>query len=113
MTQHTTFEHHVLSFLRKREGGNKSAITRTAYKTDLLQFFLGLSENDVMSTDGWDDFIKDDQPLLHGIVKTDRLIVCGGGYAITTEEGIIGGMGVSRGHYSYDMKVAQAGLEAL
>ena len=66
-----------------------------------------------LSTDGWYEFIKNDPPLLHGIVKTDRLIVFGGGYAIKTEEGIIGGIGVSGGHYSEDMKVAQAGLEAL
>ena len=66
-----------------------------------------------LSTDGWYDFIKNDPPLLHGIVKTDRLTVFGGGYAIQTEDGIIGGIGVSGGHYSEDMKVAQAGLEAL
>ncbi len=30
-----------------------------------------------------------------------------------TEAGIIGGIGVSGGHYTDDMKVAQAGLEAL
>ena len=66
-----------------------------------------------MATHEWFDFIKNDLPLLHGIVKTDRLIVFGGGYAIKTEAGIIGGIGVSGGHYSDDMKVAQAGLEAL
>src|SRR5438067_4366647 len=66
-----------------------------------------------MATHEWFDFIKNDPPLLHGIVKTDRLTVFGGGYAIKTEAGIIGGIGVSGGHYSDDMKVAQAGLEAL
>jgi uncharacterized protein GlcG (DUF336 family) len=66
-----------------------------------------------MATHEWHDFIKNDPPLLHGIVKTDRLIVFGGGYAIKTEEEIIGGIGVSGGHYSEDMQVAQAGLEAL
>jgi len=66
-----------------------------------------------MATHEWFDFIKNDLPLLHGIVKTDRLIVFGGGYAIKTEAGIIGGIGVSGGHYTDDMKVAQAGLEAL
>ena len=66
-----------------------------------------------MATHEWFDFIKNDLPLLYGIVKTDRLIVFGGGYAIKTEAGIIGGIGVSGGHYSDDMKVAQAGLEAL
>src|SRR5260370_17232803 len=66
-----------------------------------------------MATHEWYDFIKNDPPLLNGIVKTDRLIVFGGGYAIKTDAGIIGGIGVSGGHYSDDMQVAEAGLEAL
>ena len=66
-----------------------------------------------LATHEWYDFIKNDPPLLNGIVKTDRLIVFGGGYAIQTSEGIIGGIGVSGGHYSEDMQVAQAALEAL
>src|SRR6266550_2402261 len=103
MTQHTTFEQHVFSFLRELNGGNKRTLTRTAYKPDLMQFFLWLSENEVMCADGWYDFIKDDPPLLHGSVKTDRLVVFGGGYAIKTDAGIIGGIGVSGAHYSEDM----------
>ncbi len=66
-----------------------------------------------MATHEWYDFIKEDPPLLHGIVKTDRLIVFGGGYAIKTDAGIIGGIGVSGGHYTHDMEVARAGVEAL
>ena len=66
-----------------------------------------------LATHEWWDFIKNDEPLLHGIVKTDRLIVFGGGYAIMADGGIIGGIGVSGGHYSEDMEVAQAGLAAL
>lgn len=66
-----------------------------------------------LATHEWYDFIKNDPPLLNGIIKTDRLIVFGGGYAIQTNEGIIGGIGVSGGHYSEDMQVAQAALEAL
>src|SRR5216683_636744 len=50
MTQQTTFQQHVLSFLRELEGGNKSTLTLTAYKTDLTQFFTWLSENDVTVT---------------------------------------------------------------
>src|SRR6266480_7306680 len=50
MTQQTTFEQNVLAFLRELEGGNKSQLTLTAYKTDLTQFFLWLSENDVTVT---------------------------------------------------------------
>jgi integrase/recombinase XerC len=47
MTQQTTFQQNVVSFLRELEGGNKSTLTLTAYKTDLMQFVLWLAENDV------------------------------------------------------------------
>ena len=66
-----------------------------------------------MATQEWFDFIKNDPPLLHGIVKTDRLIVFGGGFPLKTDAGIIGGLGVSGGHWSEDMEIAQAGLAAL
>lgn len=46
-SQQTTFEQYVVSFLRGLEGGNKSTLTLTAYKTDLMQFFHWLAENDV------------------------------------------------------------------
>lgn len=66
-----------------------------------------------MATHEWYDFIKADDPLLQGIVKTDRLVIFGGGYSIKTEQGIIGGIGVSGGHWTEDMEVAQAGLAGL
>src|SRR5437868_9180387 len=67
-----------------------------------------------MSTDKWYDFIKDDSPLAAGAPSgIDRLIVFGGGYPITTDGPIIGGIGVSGGHYTQDMEVAQAGLAVL
>lgn len=66
-----------------------------------------------MATHEWHDFIKDDPPLADGIVKTDRLVVFGGGYPIMEGDVCIGGIGVSGGHYSQDMEVAQAGLAAL
>ena len=66
-----------------------------------------------ISTDTWFNFIKDDPPLLHGIVKTDRLVVFGGGYPIQVDGAVVGGIGVSGGHYEQDMVVAQAGLAAL
>src|SRR5216684_5762719 len=50
MTQQTPFQQNILSFLRELEGGNKSTLTLTAYKTDLMQFFQWLSENDVTVT---------------------------------------------------------------
>src|SRR5512143_3715430 len=66
-----------------------------------------------MATHEWFEFVKDDPPLLHGIIKSDRLIVFGGGFPIKTADGIVGGIGVSGGHYTQDMEVAQAGLAAL
>jgi uncharacterized protein GlcG (DUF336 family) len=66
-----------------------------------------------MPTHAWFDFIKDDPPLLHGIVKTPRLIVFGGGYPIEIGGAVVGAVGVSGGHYTQDMEVAQAGLAAL
>jgi len=64
-------------------------------------------------THEWFNFIKDDPPLLHGIIQTPRLIVFGGGYPIAVDGAVIGGIGVSGGHYTQDMQVAEAGLAAL
>jgi uncharacterized protein GlcG (DUF336 family) len=50
---------------------------------------------------------------LHGIVHTPRLVVFGGGYPITEGDQVIGGIGVSGGHYDQDMAVAEAALAAL
>src|SRR5438270_135442 len=47
-----------------------------------------------MASHEWFDFVKNDPPLLHGIIKTDRLIVFGGGYALKSGGEIIGGIGV-------------------
>jgi len=66
-----------------------------------------------MATHQWFDFIKDDPPLLHGIVNHPRLVVFGGGYPIKVNGQIAGGIGVSGGHYSQDMQVAEAALAAL
>ena len=64
-------------------------------------------------THAWHDFIKDDPPLLHGIVHTPRLVVFGGGYPIQHEGAVVGGIGVSGGHYHQDMQVAEAALATL
>src|SRR6516165_37733 len=67
-----------------------------------------------LSTDGWHDFIKNDPPLAAGATAgIDRLVVFGGGYPIKVGEQVVGGIGVSGGHYSQDMEVARAGLAAL
>jgi uncharacterized protein GlcG (DUF336 family) len=65
-----------------------------------------------MPSHAWHDFIKDDAPLLHGIVHVPRLIIFGGGFPLKEEEMIVGAVGVSGGHYSQDMECARAGLAA-
>jgi len=67
-----------------------------------------------LPTHGWHDFIKDDPPLALGAPSgIDRLVVFGGGYPITSGGQLIGGIGVSGGHYTQDMEVAEAGLAVL
>src|SRR3954466_6894478 len=67
-----------------------------------------------ISTDGWHDFIKADPPLALGAPSgIDRLVVFGGGYPISIGGKLAGAIGVSGGHYSQDMDVAQAGLSAV
>ena len=67
-----------------------------------------------MPTDGWHEFIKDDPPLASGAVGgIDRLVIFGGGYPLKVGDALVGAIGVSGGHYSQDMEVAQAGLAAV
>lgn len=64
-------------------------------------------------TDQWYEFIKNDAPLLHGIVHTPRLTIFGGGFPIVDGGTVVGGIGVSGGHYTDDMEVAKAALSRL
>ncbi len=67
-----------------------------------------------MPTSGWHDFIKDDPPLRDGAVAgIDRLVIFGGGFPISIDDRIVGAIGVSGGHYTQDMEVAEAGLGAI
>lgn len=66
-----------------------------------------------IATHVWYDFIKNDPPLLHGITHTPRLVIFGGGYPVMDGGEMIGAIGVSGGHYTDDMEVARAALEAI
>ena len=67
-----------------------------------------------MPSDAWHEFIKDDPPLASGAVGgIDRLVIFGGGYPIKVDDQVVGAIGVSGGHYTQDMEVAQAGLGVL
>lgn len=64
-------------------------------------------------THEWWNMIADEPPLLHGIVKTDRLIVFGGGVPVRADGALIGAVGVSGGSARQDQAVAEAGAAAL
>ena len=66
-----------------------------------------------LPTHMWHEYIKEDAPLLHGIVHTPRFIVFGGGFPIKENGTIIGAIGLSGGHYSQDMECARAALAAI
>lgn len=59
------------------------------------------------------EFIKDDPPLLHSLPHQEDMIFFGGGSPINVGGQMIGGIGVSGGHYSQDQICADAGLAAL
>ncbi len=67
-----------------------------------------------MPTAAWHDFIKNDPPLADGIVgAVPRLIIFAGGNPITIDGHIVGGIGVSGGHYSQDQQCTDAALAIL
>ncbi len=66
-----------------------------------------------MATHAWFEFIKNDPPLLHGIVHTPRLTVFGGGFPIREDGVVIGSIGISGGHYTQDMECAKKALAAI
>lgn len=64
-------------------------------------------------THAWHDFIKDDPPLACGAPHIEDLVVFGGGYPIKIDGALVGAIGVSGGHYTDDMKVAEAALASV
>jgi uncharacterized protein GlcG (DUF336 family) len=66
-----------------------------------------------MATDQWYEHIKNDPPLLEGMVHTPRFIIFGGGYPILLNGYLLGGIGCSGGRYTQDMECAKAGLEVI
>lgn len=56
----------------------------------------------------WYDFIKDDPILLNGVDSLENFSLLGGGKPLIYKGEIIGGIGVSGGHYSHDEIVCNA-----
>jgi uncharacterized protein GlcG (DUF336 family) len=66
-----------------------------------------------MPTDQWFGFVDGDAPLkLGGTAGINRLVIFGGGFPLKDGDQIVGAVGVSGGHWSDDMEVAKAGVEA-
>lgn len=61
-------------------------------------------------TDQWHEFIKNDPPLATGIPSVPRLVVFGGGIPLVVDGRLVGGLGVSGGHYTDDVAVARKAL---
>jgi uncharacterized protein GlcG (DUF336 family) len=57
-------------------------------------------------------FISTDPQLLTGLPLVNKLSVVGGGFPIMIDGKIVGGIGISGGHYTQDIEVAQAALAA-
>lgn len=66
-----------------------------------------------LPTHQWYDMIKDDPPVLAGIVKTDRLIVFGGGMPVMADGTLAGAVGVSGGSAEQDRAIAEAGAAVI
>ena len=99
-------------------GGNLKAFSRmdgaALLSTQVAQDKAYTAVGFGISTAAWHDFIKDDPPLAAGATAgIDRLVIFGGGFPITVDGNLVGGIGVSGGHYSEDSEVAEAALRAL
>jgi uncharacterized protein GlcG (DUF336 family) len=62
-----------------------------------------------LPTSDWWRLLESEPALLHGITKTDRLIVFGGGVPVVAEGRTVGGIGVSGGSSDQDVLIAEAG----
>ena len=66
-----------------------------------------------LPTSDWWRMLESEPALLHGIIKTDRLTVFGGGVPLVADGRTVGAIGVSGGSSEQDVRVAEAGAMAL
>jgi glc operon protein GlcG len=91
----------------RMDGAPRLSATLAADKAWTVTSFSG------MPTRVWWDAIKDDPSLVHGITKTPRLIVFGGGEPILVDGQMVGAIGVSGGTAEQDAQIAQAAAATL
>lgn len=66
-----------------------------------------------IATHEWWEIVRADPSLLHGFVKTDRVIIFGGGIPLIHKGIAIGAVGVSGATADEDQAIAEAGADAL
>jgi glc operon protein GlcG len=66
-----------------------------------------------LPTDQWWPMLQSEGALLHGIVKTDRLVIFGGGAPILRAGRRVGAVGVSGGSEGQDSQIAKAAAACL
>ena len=66
-----------------------------------------------LPTSDWWRMLESEPALLHGIVKTDRLVVFGGGVPLVADGRTVGAIGVSGGSSEQDVRIAEAGAAAI
>jgi glc operon protein GlcG len=66
-----------------------------------------------LPTGEWWRLLESEPALLHGIVKTDRLVVFGGGVPLVSQGRTVGAIGVSGGSSEQDVRIAEAGAAAV
>jgi glc operon protein GlcG len=66
-----------------------------------------------LPTSEWWRMLESEPALLHGIVKTDRLTVFGGGVPLVADGRTVGAIGVSGGSSEQDVRIAEAGANGV
>jgi uncharacterized protein GlcG (DUF336 family) len=66
-----------------------------------------------ISTEVLAGVIEKDPPLTVSVPASPRITPVPGGFPITVEGELVGGLGVSGGYYTDDVKVGEAAIEAI
>lgn len=96
---------HLLHFQRM-DGAPLLSVSIAQDKAYSVTAFNGLP------TDAWWDLLSHDDAVKHGIIKSERLIVFGGGRPCIVDGQIVGAIGVSGGSADQDVAIALAGASA-
>jgi uncharacterized protein GlcG (DUF336 family) len=97
---------HLVAFVRMDGAGPQSAQIAQDKAYTAAGFGLPTAQ--------WHEFMQQDAPLAGGApTSIDRFVPYGGGVPIVVDGHVVGGLGVSGGHWSADAAIAEAALAAL